>query len=471
MVFSSRTRVFAVTMILFVISCFSPSIPALMNDQPIRTMVNLLVIHVSVLDFDTQRPVQGLSFQDFEVFDNGVALQPVVFRSEAGSEPTTIWFLLSCSPRSSGKVGAPMSSGALKPVLANPKGTYTFGVADWCGADANIDLSPIPDREATLSAIDATLRRTSVESSGKPSTLGFQRLLRQIIDAANLQNERTQTAIVVLNGEKVLMGKEEADLTSKRLLYDSIVLYQVRTRPNESAQQFDSLEFICKQTGGGIYLVEREAYGEAIDSILDALRLRYTIGVYPAHGFDHQWHQVRVQLTKITLQHQKSAYMAYGAGYLAATSPYSISNYQQVEDPSVIEEKKAPDLDFAADAYAFAGLDHLVEFDLRLKSDRLTWGNSSDGHRQARIVMTFISYSEEGRPIARSTVRFEILRDEAHLPITGDIPFTHSDAITLPDNVSRVRMAVSDVGTGRMGFQDFSMREVLAGPRKPAVIR
>src|SRR5882762_7416955 len=150
MVFSSRTRVFAVTMILFVISCFSPSIPALLNDQPIRTMVNLLVIHVSVLDFDTQRPVQGLSFQDFEVFDNGVALQPVVFRSEAGSEPTTIWFLLSCSPRSSGK--APRSSSALKPVLANPKGTYTFGVADWCGADANIDL-------------------------------GFQRLLRQIIDA------------------------------------------------------------------------------------------------------------------------------------------------------------------------------------------------------------------------------------------------------------------------------------------------
>lgn len=458
-------------MILFVISCFSPSIPALLSDQPIRTMVNLLVIHVSVLDSDTQRPVQGLSFQDFEVFDNGVARQPLIFRSEAGSEPTTIWFLLSCSPRSSEKVGAPWSSGALKPVLNNPKGTYTFGVADWCGADANIDLSPIPDREAPLSVIDAALRRTSVESSGTPSNLGFQRLLRQIINSSNLQNDRTKTAIVVLNDEKVLMSKEEADLTSKRLLYDSIVLYQVRTRPNESAPQFDSLEFICKQTGGGIYRSEREAYGEAIDSILDALRFRYTIGVYPAHGFDHQWHQVRVQLTKITLQHQKSVYVAYGAGYLAATSPYSISNHQQVEDAADIEERTAHELDFAADAYAFAGLDHLVEFDLRLKSDGLKWGNSTDGHRQARIVITLISYSGEGRPIGRSTVKLEILRDEAHLPITGDRPFTHVETITLPDNVSRVRMAVRDVSTGRMGFQDFSMQQVLAGPRIPAVIR
>ena len=77
------------------------------------------------------------------------------------------------------------------------------------------------------------------------------------------------------------------------------------------------------------------------------------------------------------------------------------------------------------------------------------------------------SFSAEGKKLKHVLVQFELLRDEVHLPITGDGPFTHTVTIVLPDNVSRVRLAVRDAVTGKIGVREFSLKEILESPKSP----
>jgi hypothetical protein len=86
------------SILVFSVYCSGRSIPALAKDQPLRTVVYLVLINVLVENHETQAPVQDLSYQDFQIFDNGSLLEPVVFMigSSDTSRPMAMWFLVSC---------------------------------------------------------------------------------------------------------------------------------------------------------------------------------------------------------------------------------------------------------------------------------------------------------------------------------------------------------------------------------------
>jgi hypothetical protein len=77
------SRVFGQITLLLALSCslFSFAISRAIGGRGrvFATYVNLVVLHVLVMDKHTGQPIQGLRAQDFEVFDNGVATRIAYF--------------------------------------------------------------------------------------------------------------------------------------------------------------------------------------------------------------------------------------------------------------------------------------------------------------------------------------------------------------------------------------------------------
>jgi hypothetical protein len=274
---------------------------------------------------------------------------------------------------------------------------------------------------------------------------------------------------------------------AKRLLYRGAILYDVENRHEVSKgarrkEERAFLQSISRQTGGRAYSLGHEDYVYVMNGIIEGLCFRYTLGLRPSDP-DGQRHALRVRLTQAALRKHFAIRVNYPAGYLAwgsfdATPPYSRKNYRRATDSNV-DNLLAPLLDsptlmhdilFDVKSHRFIGSERLVEFSLQLSSEQLSWAKLPNGDRRSEISIVVAGYSEDGRRLGHELIQFEIIRDESHLPITGDRPFTTSETIELPEHASRIRVAVRDA-TGKACCQDFSLKEILSAPRSPAVIR
>jgi len=457
------------------------------------TVVNVLVINVFVESPETHAPVQGLGYSDFQVFDNGTPLEPFVFMSAASdaSRPVEIWLLASCPQQGKSREGSGFATGdanAFKQALVNLDSASPVGVAHWCAnGNAGADLLPTQDHEALFVALKTISQQDPVEPSEDSSRRALLRALDLVIEKSGGQNHALPV-IVLLSGGSLEISKEDAELMAKRLLYRGAILYDVENRHEVSKgvhpkEECASLQSISRQTGGRVYSIGHEDYVHVMNSIIDGLRFRYTVGLRPADPDGH-WHTLRVELTQAAVRKHKSIRVNYPAGYLAggsfgATPPYSRKNYRRATDSNV-DNVLAPVLDspilmhdilFDAKGRGFIGSERLVEVSLQLSSDQLSWAKLPNGDRRSEISIVVAGYSEDGRRLGHELIQFEIIRDEVHLPITDDGPFSSSETVVLPEHTSRVRVVVRDAATGKAGCQDFSLKEILSAPRSPMVIR
>jgi hypothetical protein len=450
--------------------------------------MNVLMINVFVETPETRAPVQGLDYPDFQVFDNGTRLEPVVFESGATETwPAEIWFLVSCPQQGRSSDFATGDASAFKQALTNLGRYSSVGVAHWCAnGDADTDLLPTQDREAPLVALEAISHKNPVVPSEASSKRSFQRALDLVIEKSRGQNNQALPVIIALSDGSLGLSKHDSELMAKKLLYRGAILYDVENRHEVSRSQHRkeegaSLQNISRQTGGRTYSVGHQGYFQVINDIMERLRFRYTLGLIPGH-VDGQWHTIRVKLTSAALRKHQFVRLDYPTGYLASrfgtTLPYSMENYRRATDsnldnvlaqvldrPTVIH-----DILFDVKGHGFIGSDNLLEFSLQLGRDELTWVKLPNGRRKSGISIVVASYSEDGRNLGHEVIQFDVIRDEAHLPITGDGPLSTSEVVAVSELASRVRVAVRDDATGKVGCQDFSLKEVLSAPRSPMVI-
>ena len=457
------------------------------------TVVNLLLINVFVESPHTNAPVQDLNYSDFQVFDNGTLLEPVVFVSAATdtSRPVEIWFLASCPQQGQRRGGSGFTNedeSAFKQALANFGSDSSVGVAYWCAnGDFGADLLPTQDRDAPFVALETISHKDPVEPSETSSKRALQNALDLVIEKSEGENHPLPV-IVLLTEVSLDISKDDAELMAKRLLYRGVILYDVENRHEvlkggHRKEESPSLHSMSRQTGGRAYSIGDEDYLHVVNNIIHGLRFRYTLGLKPSNP-DGQWHTLRVTLTQAALAKHKTVRVSYPAGFLASwsfgtTPPYSRENYRRATD-TTIDNVLAQLLDsptvihdilFDVKGHGFIGSERLVEFSLRLGSDQLTWARLPNGARQSGISIAFASYSEERRRLGDTAMQFDVIRDEAHLPITGDGPFSTSETVELSEHTSRVRVAVRDDATGRVGCQDFSLKEILSGPRSRMVLK
>jgi hypothetical protein len=474
-------------------SAFSGLALSARNGRSVRSTIYISTVNVTVRDKETGAPVKDLSYRDFQVLDDGHPVTTATFSSASSHNlrPLTIWLLVTC-------IKPPDAQGALRHLfgksgpVGQPLSTLNsnshIGVAHWCGSnDAQIDLPPTQDRDALTKAIDS-IREPAPKDSAEPAGgRAFQRALDLISENVGLENRPALPVIIVLHDGKLAMSQAEAELASKKLLYRGVIVYQIRDHDEDIGHsspsgQGSTLGFICTQTGGRIVPVQHGDYGEAMTSIVGTLQSRYELGVAP-RAVDRQWHEIRVLLTDPALRAHKTVELEYGAGYLAdfsfgSSPPYSTSNYHTTTnpqlDPDFNSAIESPNLThavrFEAKAHGFIGEPDLAEYSLQLDSNEITWSTLPNGDRHSEISIAVASFSAGGQKLDDKIVQFEILRDEAHLPITGDRPFTYSVTEMMPKNTARIRLAIRDAATGRVGVRDFSIEEISDAPKSPAVI-
>jgi hypothetical protein len=458
------------------------SMSVLAKDEPIRTVVYLVLINVFAESRETHAPVRDLSSRDFQIVDNGTILEPSVFNSDS-SEPIAMWFLAGCPQHGDGSDLTAWDANALRQALNNLDNASSVGVAHWCAnGDAGADLLPTQDREAPLAPLEAILRQKPVESSDSSNKRALQRALELVIEKSRDQNHEVLPVIVLLTDGRLSISKNDADLMAKRLLYHRAILFDLENRHDDSdgvqrKEEFLTTQFISRQTGGRMYAVRHGDYHNVVNHIISALRFRYTLGVSPRP--DGQWHELRVQLPQAALRKREPVQLDYPAGYLAVgsfgTPPYSIRNYRRLTNANldnvlaeVLDGRSAvQNILFQVNGHGFVGSDSLAEFSLRVNSDQLTWEKLPNGDRRSEMSIVVAGYSEEGQELGHMMIVYEIVRDEINLPITGDGPFSSSETVILPEHSSRVRVVLRDNAAGKIGYQDLSLKEILSAPRTP----
>ena len=463
---------------------------ALAKDDPIRTMVYLVLINVFAENRETHVPVRDLSYTDFQVVDNGTILEPSVFMSGSSdtSRPIAMWFLAACPQHGDGSDLTAWDANAFKQALNNLDNASSVGVAHWCAnSDAGADQLPTQDREAPLVPLEAILRQKPVEPPDSSDKRALQQALDLVIEKSGDQNHEVLPVIVLLSDGRLSISKNDADLMAKRLLYHRAILFDVENRHDDSdgvhrKEEFLTTEFMSHRTGGRMYTVRHGDYHNAVNAIIRALRFRYTLGVIPRP--DGQWHELRVQLPQAALRKREAVQLDYPAGYLAVESfgtlpPYSTRNHRRSTNANldnvlaeVLGGRSAiQNILFQVNGHGFVGSDSLAEFSLRLSSDQLMWEKLPNGDHRSEMSIVVAGYSDEGRELGHVKIEYEIIRDEINLPITGDGPFSSSEIVTLPEHSSRVRVALRDNTAGKIGFQDLSLKQILSAPRSPMVIR
>jgi hypothetical protein len=467
-------------------------IPPSSKNQVIATQVSLVLINATVQELETGAPVADLSYHDFLVFDNGHPSTTVLFSSETSRDrrPITIWFVLTCPEQKAIRRGSRLmaeKNQLFGPMLDSLGSIDTVGVAHWCSdGDARIDLAPTQERKAPLTAIDAILNENPAKSAKPEERAAFQRTLDLVAD--NRRDRVSLPVILLLYDGSFDIPQDETEVLARRLLYKEAVLYQITKESEDitdsnSGRRASSLHILSTNTGGHVVRVQREDYVKAMNSVLDTVKSRYTLGVMP-RSKDGQWHELQVRLTDSALTKHNPVRVEYGAGYLAvgslnAVAPYSIS-YRQVPtntqlDSDLIHAIESPtlshDIHFDAHAHGFINEPSPAEFALQINSDEISWTTLPNGDRESGLSVVVASFSDEGNRLDQKIVQFEITRDEAHLPITGDGPFTYSETVRLPANVSSVRLIVRDDSTHRVGIRDFSIGEIMAAPKSRLVLK
>jgi hypothetical protein len=467
-------------------------IPPSSNYPVIATEMRLVFVNATVQELETGAPVAELSYHDFLVFDNGHPTSILFFSSENSRDrrPITIWFLLSCPEQKAISRGSRLMTGKSQlfgPMLDGLGSNDTVGVAHWCGnGDAKIDLAPTQERKAPMTAIDAILDQNPTKSAKPEEGAAFQRTLELVADS---RRDRVSLPVIVLLDDGGFdFAPDETEILARRLLYKGAVLYQITGELEDapgsnSGTRDSSLHILCSESGGHVVRVQHEDYMKAMSGVLDTVKARYSLAVTPSSN-DGQWHELQVSLTDSALAKHKPVRLEYGAGYLAVGSlsaipPYSIS-YRQGQastqlDPDLIHAIESPtltqDIHFDTHVHGFVGEPYAAEFALQIDSSQISWATLPNGDRQSEISIAVASFSNEGNRLDQKIVKFEVTRDEAHLPITGDGPFTYSETVWLPANVSSVRLLVRDDATHRMGVRDFSVEAIMAAPKSRLVLK
>lgn len=320
---SSSTRYLALVCLTSILAVSIYCLGKPMSMLARTTMVRMALINVFVEDQETRTPVQDLDYADFQIFDNGSLVEPATFESASTdtSRSIAMWPLVSCPEQGRSQGGSGFVAGnlsALKAVLANLDSASSVGVAHWCAdSGGSIDLSPTQDYDAPLAALEGILHQAPVEPSKSSGTRGFQRALDLIVKENQHPNSDALPVTMLLGDASLDLPSDAADLIARKLLYRRAILYQVKDPSEGTRGEYSPFQTICRQTGGRVYSVQHESFFRAVNSIMSALRSRYTLGLV-LHNVDSEWHEIRIRLTKAALHKHKSVRLDYGTGYLAA---------------------------------------------------------------------------------------------------------------------------------------------------------
>lgn len=441
------------------------------------TLVNLVVLDVQVNDKKTGRPITDLAAADFDVRDNGEPVHIDYFRRDR-PDPIAVWVVVGCSPsndsrnrRTDSEPAAPLD-GVVKELRAED----SVGVAQMCGSDAEITLTPTLDRDAASAALDRALRFSANAHSRETNFERLRKTLQLLHANSPVSDAGPVSAIVFLRPAEVSATKRDAEALARDILsHTTAVVYDAGSESSDSHPSADAkiplLPYLSKAAGGQLISADI-APGEYLRRVVAGLHSRYVLAWYPpTRG---EWHDVAVRLAKEAEEKFGKVTLAFRAGYSAKPSPVRYSVTEKIErlkvdtpflGIEVPEDTGRSAIAFQADGATYQNTSEVANFAVKLDGDTLDWAATSESPEHSDVTVWLAYFSEDAKTLGTEAHEFSVARNKREDWMRLNQPVELSIVSRIPSGASFVRFHVRENVTGRTGTFDLPMKKVLEAPK------
>lgn len=299
--------------------------PAQQPEVTFQTSSNLVLVDVIALK--SGLPVETLTQNDFQVFDND---RPVTIKTfDTGAQFTTrplaIWFVVLCNMKGYEEEGSGLFAGQasrLKPAFAEMEKPDRVAVAHWCDqGDSQLDLMPTANVDDAVTALEKTLTPVpSTKAHDRAGELALQKTLQQIVDATRESKPEPLPVVIFLYGDHSGMPKSEANHFIDELLETSAIAFGIKDRRSRGilfvpGEQKEVAHYISAQTGGQYLTATPDMYAASLRTILQQLHFRYQLGFQPP-ALDGKRHKLTVKLVHSSNAALKQARLRHRAAYV-----------------------------------------------------------------------------------------------------------------------------------------------------------
>ena len=272
----------------------SPSPPQDSAEEVLRVNTRAVFIDTLVKDKRTGEPVQHLTREDFQVFDNG-KLRPLSYFTRDGEgdkRPLALLFVL-----------APLDDGAFKslrsPEVVNslvnalaklPAADEVALMLVWRDGTTHMLSELTRDRAKVTSALNLLPKRDQIKRAVRPP-----KVIQEAALASVLLRPRSQSRVVLVTDSVFLITHAERDEMIRNLIRSNVTFNALITgtdpffaafspllKPAEDglgASWYDVPQYWARQTGGDYARVHKKKdYGPALEKLIGTVTARYSLG-------------------------------------------------------------------------------------------------------------------------------------------------------------------------------------------------
>ena len=400
------------------------------SEITLHASTSLVLVDAIAQDPRHELVPSSLKQEDFEIRDNGRPIPIASFDDSTtfGTRPITLWFVVICN-EDNNLNGSGMFKGReqlFRPALDSLNQHDGVGVAHWCdNGEAEVDLSPTPDRDAAIQALAKALHPIAwiapAPQYRRLGELAFQWMLELLIDQAHATRPESLPVIVCLYGDHSGQPAAELDRLLDYLLSTSGFVYGIKDRaiPDYFAampgHRPQVLHYLADQTGGEYFAVKSDQYATALQEILVQVHSRYGLGIRPV--MDGKRHKLTMALTSPAHQRYKSVKLRYRTGYTTEfpmntlADPLAIANLEDAPIPRrlVFKAKVSRSSPSAASSQPGLSLQHYaVEYSI--PQQELKFASDSQDKHVYSVQFAVLVYDRDGNKLdeVRNSTNFRI---------------------------------------------------------------
>ena len=435
-----------------------------------------LLVDVMVTDKRANAPAEGLTQDDFEIFDgrSRVPIASLAHAPDLPPRPLVIWFAVQCPLK--GFAGAPSwasygsgfvrgKTASFTPVLQKLREKDMVAVTHWCDDGTfGVDLLPTTDRNAPSASLEKVLAAPMSQPTNEPGMNALHDLILRVRDASQRATPGALPALIFLYGDHGGMYAEMAKDVLERPLGPLPLIYginngvlSVQKRQFTPPGYYYIVHYLSDRTGGVVLSSWHGNYDVDLDHILTELEGRYQLGFIPG-ALDGKQHELNIKLSEGAKSKLTSVDLRYAPYFLASPSAVlsAPSPKSQAEAAlSLALGNGAPYTEIAFDASGKSpGPGQSAQFRLYIGPRSLSWSALENGDRRAILTLAIAAISAQGVILGQQLNQFEARQTRADQSGTAPKAVILGVPFLPPKDTDHVRFVLQDSSSGRLGSFD-----------------
>ena len=481
-------RIFSLCNIFLFFLVFDPSAVHAQQNEP--QSVPTLLVDVIVTDKHANAPAEGLTTEDFKIFDgrSPLPIASLAHAPEIPPRPLVVWFIVQCPLESvGGSSWISNGSGFMKgrtasftPVLAKLPAHDTVGVAHWCDDGTfGVDLLPTKDRAAPSNSLEKVLSARAIRPTVKPGADALHDLILKVRDTSQKGYPDSLPVLIFLYGDHGGMFGDEADdalykpLGSLPLVYGmnngAVSVQKLQLYPQV---HYYIVHYLSDRTGGVVLSTWHHDYDVQLDHILTELQGRYQISFVPP-VLDGKQHDLNIKLSDNGKNKIKSADLRYASTFLA--SPNTLYSPPPAESQALTAvalalENSSSFSEILFDASGkLPGPGQPSQFRLYIDPRSLSWKPIENGDRQTFLLLAIAGISAKGDIVGQQVKQFQTLQTRSDQSSAIPKAVILGADFPLPSDAVRIRFIIQNGPPDHLGSFELPVSRINKLPTSGSV--